>query len=233
MTSSSAMQQVRIQTVAGPLHLLPDGAVFEPASESLLLADVHLGKAELFRRQGVPVPAGTSDQTLARLDTTIERWRPRQVIILGDLIHGFLPQAHRLFDELAAWRTRQSGVDVFLLRGNHDRNAGDLPLRCGIDIWPETQFLQKLQLCHEPSQALDEHMAVCGHWHPVMRLSSRSDSARLRCFWLRPSLLVLPAFGAFTGGQLIRPDASDQVFLLDGDSVHRMPGRYGQKVGRR
>ncbi|MGH1361616.1 MAG: ligase-associated DNA damage response endonuclease PdeM [Burkholderiaceae bacterium] len=233
MSRSVCPQSHRIETVAGPLDLLPDGAVVEPATASLLLADVHLGKAEIFRRQGVPVPGGTSKQTLARLDASIERWNPRQVIILGDLIHGRLPADHELFDELAAWRRAHDELGVYLLRGNHDHQAGSLPLRCGIDVWPEAQRLQQFQLCHEPSQAVGEQMAICGHWHPVVRLSSASDSARLRCFWLQQSLLVLPAFGAFTGGHVIRPARADQVFLLDGSAVHRMPGRTGQTNGRR
>lgn len=224
---------VRIQTRAGPLDLLADGAVLEPATRTLLVADVHLGKAEVFRRQGVPVPAATSGETLARLTASVTRWRPERLIILGDLIHGHLPASHPLFDELASWRKQHRELTVSLLRGNHDRNAGTLPARCEISEWPQTQRLQQFELCHEPEEATDGLMGMCGHWHPVVRLRSRHDSARLRCFWLRESMLVLPAFGAFTGGHPIRPSPTDAVFLLDGNLVHSMSGKFDRKKGRR
>jgi len=222
----------RYKTSMGDLDLMPDGSVFDPVSRSLMVADVHVGKAEVFRRLGVPVPAMTSSQTLDRLSASIATCRPDSLIVLGDLIHGRLPATHTVFDSLAAWREQHRGISVSLLRGNHDRGAGDLPARCGIEIWPAGQMLGNWQLCHEPDEALSgQGIAICGHVHPVIRLRSAHDAVRVRCFWAQANLLVVPAFGAFTGGHAISPGDADQVFVLDGQSVKAMPN--GKESRRR
>lgn len=214
----------RFKTDIGELDLMPDGSVFDPITRSLMVADVHVGKAEVFRRLGVPVPAMTSSQTLDRLSGSIAACRPNALIVLGDLIHGRLPATHPVFDSLAAWREQHPGITVSLLRGNHDHRSGDPPARCGIQIWPAGQMLGNWQLCHEPDEALPgKGIAICGHVHPVIRLRSAHDALRVRCFWSRPGLLVVPAFGVFTGGHAISPSDTDQVFVLDGQSVRAMP----------
>lgn len=220
----------RFKTSMGELDLMPDGSVFDPVTRSLMVADVHVGKAEIFRRLGVPVPAMTSSQTLDRLSASITACDPDSLIVLGDLIHGRLPATHSVFDLLAAWREQHRGVSVSLLRGNHDHQAGDPPLRCGIKIWPAGQMLGNWQLCHEPDEALPgKGIAICGHVHPVIHLRSAHDAVRVRCFWAQANLLVVPAFGVFTGGHAISPSDTDQVFVLDGQSVRAMPTGKGRR----
>ena len=209
------------------LVLLPQGGVLDPATATLLVADVHLGKVETFRRLGVPVPEGASHATLARLSELVARTQPRRVVFLGDLIHARLQQAHPLFDVLASWRHAHSSLEVVLVRGNHDRAAGELPARCGIDSVDEGERLGRLALRHElaqePPTVEMDGFAVAGHWHPVVTLSGRADRLRLRCFWARPFGLLLPAFGDFTGGHPIRPTPDDQIYALTGERVVRLP----------
>ena len=70
------------------VHLLPGRAAFLPATSTLLVADVHIGKAASFRRLGVPVPAGTTAANLVRLDGLLARWPVRRLVVLGDLLHA-------------------------------------------------------------------------------------------------------------------------------------------------
>ncbi|MFK7967437.1 MAG: ligase-associated DNA damage response endonuclease PdeM [Burkholderiaceae bacterium] len=216
----------RLPTHSGDLDLMSDGSVFDPLSRTLLMADVHVGKAEVFRRGGLPVPASTSGQTLKRLTASIAACQPKHLLVLGDLVHGRLPSTHSVFDELADWRAQHQSVTVHLLRGNHDHHAGDPPSRCNIEIWPDGKKLGAWQLCHEPEDAKPEAgIALCGHVHPVVRLRQGPDAVRVRCFWWQSQqLLVLPAFGAFTGGYAISPSEKDHVFLLDGQAVRALPG---------
>ena len=94
------------------IELLADRAVWLPGSQTLLVADLHLGKAQSFRRAGVPVPAGTTAAMLMRLDRLIERRTPRALVVLGDLLHGPLSQQGPAIDALANWRARHLAVAV-------------------------------------------------------------------------------------------------------------------------
>ncbi|MFZ9507891.1 MAG: ligase-associated DNA damage response endonuclease PdeM [Burkholderiaceae bacterium] len=205
-----------------PIELLAERAAWLPASETLLVADLHLGKAQSFRRSGVPVPAGTTAAMFGRLDRLIGELAPRELIVLGDLLHGPLSQQGPAIDALAQWRARHIRLAVRMVRGNHDASAGDPPAVCGIEALSAPLLHAGLALCHEP----DEPAAcfrVAGHVHPVVRLRGRIDRIRVACFWLRPDALILPAFGEFTGGWPVMPQAGEQVFAVAGSDVIAVP----------
>ena len=239
---ASASSTIELNTPDGPVQLLPEGGVFEPGTDSLLVADVHLGKADSFRRLGVPVPAGPNQASLNKLDLMIQRYRPRQLVFLGDLVHDYLPGQHAVYNELAHWRWAHRNLAMTLVLGNHDRKAGPLPERCGIDTVQPGAMFGPVQLRHEPvldssaqasaqtsaqtsaHEAADNaSYAVAGHIHPVVRIGTRNDTVRVRCFWAQSNQLVLPAFGAFTGGYRISASAQDTVFIPTDTTVHRLP----------
>src|SRR5581483_4670609 len=109
------------------LCLLPDRAIFWPARQTLLLADVHLGKTASFRTLGIPVPEGSTRKDLSRITHLIEQTRAARVIILGDLIHARHGRHPEIVDTLVAWRESHSSVRMTLVRGNHDRASGRIP----------------------------------------------------------------------------------------------------------
>lgn len=206
--------------------LLAQRAAWLPQAATLLVADVHLGKAAAFRAMGVPVPEATTAATLGRLDALIGALRPATLCVLGDLLHAPASQAPSVIDALAAWRERHAGVRVVLVRGNHDARAGDPPPRCAIDVVDEPWRHAGLSLRHEPpgqGAAADEGYCVAGHLHPVLRLYGRGDALRLPCFWVRERCTVLPAFGDFTGGWAIEASATDRLFVTDDARVHEVP----------
>ena len=179
------------------LVFLPQKALWRPAGRELLVADLHLGKAEAFQAAGVPLPSDADCGTLNPLLDLCHQWRPSRLIILGDLIHAHTGLTSRLRDVVAAL-PELIGAELAWIGGNHDR----LSWLEGLPQQP-AQSLGELWLSHEPERSpKQDKLNVCGHLHPVTRISGRSDSLRLPCFAFDPNgpRLVIPAFGQLTGG---------------------------------
>lgn len=177
------------------LWLLAERAVWDPDHRALLVADLHLGKAESFQAQGIPLPSDGDAGTLNALLDLAHRLQPRQVVVLGDLIHGRLGLTAELRAKLAAL-PELLGCPLRLIGGNHERGSwiADLP--------PEpAQALGGWWLSHQPDPRPGQ-LNLCGHLHPVALVGSAGQRLRLPCFALDPSLhrLALPAFGDLTGG---------------------------------
>jgi DNA ligase-associated metallophosphoesterase len=202
-------------TVAGEsLVLLPEHAIWWPARRTLLVADVHFGKAALFRAEGVPVPSGTTRTTLTRLDGLLQQWQATRLVFLGDLLHGRAGRSPRLFQQLMTWRSSWPALHLRLIRGNHDRHAGDPPAVLDVEVVDEPLLDGPFALCHEPDAA-PGHFVLAGHWHPVMLLRGAGrQRLRLPCFCFEPERAILPAFGAFTGGWPVVPEPGRRLFTI-------------------
>jgi len=200
------------------LWLLPDKALYWPARHTLLIADVHIGKAASFRALHQPVPRGTTDTTLARLDTLLAAYHCKQLVILGDFLHAHTARAPATLAKLRSWRGQHGGLRIVLIRGNHDRHAGDPPAELAMDVIDEPWLLAPFALQHEPI-AHPQHPVLAGHVHPVYLLRGRArQRLRLPCFLLDTQVSLLPAFGEFTGGWTVNPGAGTRVFVTgDGD----------------
>lgn len=190
-------------------ELLAERALWWPAARTLLVADLHLGKAASFRVQGLPVPAGTTQDNLQRLDQLLQHHAAQRLVFLGDFLHAAQGRRPEVLAQALAWRERHAALQCVLVRGNHDLHAGRPPQALDITVvdepWP---LAAGLAACHHPQQ-LPGQAVLAGHWHPVVRLRGPGgDAMRLPCFSVQPHCLVLPAFGAFTGGSS-RPVPSD------------------------
>lgn len=204
------------------LQLLPQRAVYWAAHSTLLVADIHFGKAAAFRAQGVPVPRGTSTQNLAALDDLIAANNVQQIIFLGDFLHARASHASATLDTLRKWRARHAALQLTLVRGNHDAHAGDPPADLDILVVDEPYELDGFSFCHHP-HAHARGYVVAGHLHPVYRLTTAGDSVRMPCFVFGAAGGVLPSFGAFTGGFTITPQQGECVFVATEDSVFEVP----------
>jgi Predicted ICC-like phosphoesterases len=109
------------------LVLLPERAAYWPARSTLFVADFHLGKAASFRSAGIPLPSGTTTENVERLGRAIDRTDARHVVFLGDFLHSAEARAPRTLGRFAEWRAARGSVALTLVRGNHDRKAGDPP----------------------------------------------------------------------------------------------------------
>jgi DNA ligase-associated metallophosphoesterase len=206
--------------VAGEtLLLLAEKAVLWPREKMLIIADIHFGKAASFRAAGVPVPRGTTSQNLAALDALIRAHEVAHVMFLGDFLHARAAHASATVAAMLAWRLRHPSLKLTLVRGNHDRHAGDPAAGLLIDLVDEPHVLGPFAFCHHPDLETEGY-ALAGHIHPSYRLSTRHDSLRLPCFVVGERRMILPSFGAFTGGFLIAPEEDDSIYVSSGEAVH-------------
>jgi DNA ligase-associated metallophosphoesterase len=205
--------------------------VFLPAQRTVLVADPHFGKAVSFRRLGVPVPRGTTTETLDRLSALVADSGAQRIVFLGDFLHSARSHAAGTLGAIGRWREAHPRLHLTLVRGNHDDRAGDPPAGLGIEVVDEPLPLGPFALCHYPKPVAGAYV-LAGHWHPCISVKGRAfERLRLPCFWFgddsgaRPesAVGVLPAFGAFTGMHRIEPRAGDRIFPVAGDVVRAIP----------
>lgn len=208
-----------IELAGAELWLLAEKAIYYPAYRALLIADAHFGKAAAYRRLGQPVPHGTTDDNLQRLDNLLAGYDCEQLIFLGDFLHAPESHAALTLSALRTWRDRHAGLTITLIRGNHDKRAGDPPQDLRINVVPEPLMLGAFALQHEPDPHPTHHV-LAGHVHPAYRLQGKGrQSLRLPCFYLLEDVSLLPAFGAFTGGMNIRPAQGSRIYVVGDGAV--------------
>lgn len=213
------MNPVAVEVAGERVLLLPEKALYWPHENMLVIADIHFGKAAAFRALGVPVPRGTTSENLAGLDALVDAHGARHVVFLGDFLHARAAHASATQQAMLAWRERRRDLALTLVRGNHDRHAGDPAAALGIALVDEPHALGPFAFCHHPDLDTPGY-ALAGHIHPVYVLATRFDALRLPCFVVGTERMILPSFGAFTGGHAIRPEPGDRIYVSSGEAVH-------------
>ena len=204
----------RVEIRGEELMLLPERALLWPRSGTLLVADPHIGKAAAFRAHGVPVPHGTTMDALARLDGLLDRTGATRIVFLGDLLHAREGSAPGTIEALAHWRARRATTEMILVRGNHDRLAGDPPRAIAIECIDAPLLDEPFAFVHH-ARPVAGHYALAGHLHPAVVMTGPArQRERLACFWFGGEVGVLPAFGDFTGVAEVSPVPGDQVFVI-------------------
>src|SRR4051812_4323500 len=193
---------VRFSFCGVELAALGAGALYWPAREALLVADLHLEKASWYARGGQMLPPYDSIATLTELAKLQVETQAREIWCLGDSFHD-KEGCERLPADARARLIALTGSTRWTwITGNHDAVLAD---HCGGDIVEEAE-IDGLVLRHE-ADPRDARPELSGHFHPKLRLSLRGRNVARRCFVASGSKLILPAFGALTGGM----DADDPV----------------------
>lgn len=189
------MSGVAITLGGVPMVARAAGTLWLPESETLVVSDLHLGKSErIARRGGTLLPPYDTTETLDRLGAEIAAVDPARVICLGDSFDDLA--AARALTETTTTRlaTLQAGRAWDWVEGNHD--AGPIALggthRHAVRLGPVV-----LRHIADPSDISPE---ISGHYHPKARISAGGRSIARPCFAHDGTRLILPAFGAYTGG---------------------------------
>ena len=204
------------------LWLHPQRAVWWPARRTVIVADTHFGKSAVFGYFGVAVPAGSDQYDRERLSRLVQETGATRLLILGDFLHAPLAAGSREAQDLAAWADGLRDIEIRVIAGNHDRgtSGGGMPVKWQVHDLLEPPFCFTHDADRTPRR--DDLYCLSGHIHPVVRLRGLAKRApRVPIFWQRRSGIVLPSFGLFTGGYLVRPDTDDHVFAVGSQSVVR------------
>lgn len=212
------MNAIATELAGERVLLLPQKALYWPAAKTLMVADIHFGKAASFRALGVPVPRGTTSENIAALETLLTTHDTQRIVFLGDFLHAKAAQAPATLQAMLEWRRRRPGLELVLVRGNHDWHAGDPSALLRVAVVDEPFACGPFALCHHPDVASAGYV-IAGHVHPVFHLRTARESLRLPCFLLGTTRAILPAFGAFTGGHSLVPQASDKVYVVADELV--------------
>lgn len=194
--------------VAGePVHLRPAGTLWVEQYQTLVVADLHLEKGSAYAARGQLLPPYDTRETLRRLMAELSATKARTLVLLGDSLHDMaaisrIPQAERqALIELA------NTVDLIWISGNHDPDGG----AAFGGTSAEEITLGHLTLRHEP--LLDPQTGeVAGHLHPCAKLKGPAGSLRRRCFISDSTRIIMPAFGAYTGGLNVKDQAFTGMF---------------------
>lgn len=208
-----------IEVTGEKLTLYAERAAFWHKESALLIADPHWGKAATFRAGGIPVPSGTTNEAIRRLESLIDKTNPNKVIFLGDLLHAKPGRSKEMFGALEQWRKGHAHLDVVLVRGNHDRRAGDPPPELCFNCVDAPLRIAPFAFTHHPTSVTDAYV-IAGHVHPAIRIHGRARlSERLPCFFFGKDCAILPAFGDFTGLADVDPAENDRVYAIAEDRV--------------
>lgn len=202
---------------AAPLHfagerlmLDPAGALVWPGAGLLAVADLHLEKGSSFARRGMLLPPWDTVATLDRLVLLLRRWQPRIVVALGDSFHDPLGSARMQPGEAARLNAMTHAHRFVWVQGNHDPCP---PAGVGgecVDDFAAGPFVFRHQA------AAGGTNEISGHYHPKAAVPSRGGDVCRPCFIADSRRLILPAFGAYTGGLDVRDPAIARLFPRGG-----------------
>lgn len=200
------------------LTLLPQKAAFWQERSTLIVSDLHLGKAGHFRKHGIAVPGQANTENLWHLSGLLMEHKPERLLLLGDLFHSDYNHEWESFTDMLR---NFPQLNTELVLGNHD-------------VLPRSTFESQGIVCHdalteggvyfthEPCEP-EEHKEgynLCGHIHPAIILRGKGrQSLRLPVFWFGEKGGVMPAFGYFTGMHVVKPTKKDRVFAVTEEEV--------------
>lgn len=192
--------------VAGErLMLDPSGILFWPAEGLLAVSDLHLEKGSSFARRGMLLPPWDTRMTLEALALTLRRWQPRLVVALGDSFHDSEGAGRLAAADGALLRAMTGAVPFVWVLGNHDPIPQGLP-----GAYANAYAAGALVFRHQATR--DGFGEVCGHHHPKALVPARGCHVSRPCFVTDGARLMMPAFGAYTGGLDVSDPAIGRLF---------------------
>ena len=199
-------------------HLLGEKALFWEEEKTLILADIHIGKGTVFRKAGIHIPKGIMDDDLLKISRLIQTYDVKKCIIVGDLIHAKSGLSEDVKLTFSNW-LKSMNIEVHLVLGNHDGYLiNNLPQDWSLHTHLKGLLIEPFYFSHFP-MTHEKWFVFAGHLHPKIELSNKYDSVVLRCFQVFENLMILPAFGFFVGGTMVKNSKDCKIYAIADDTV--------------
>ena len=199
------------------LILSPHKAIFWPRKSMLIIGDLHLGKVDHFRKAGIAVPSNGNERNWSKLTALCAQYEPERILFLGDLFNSV---KNKEYERLSRFINKYPKINFELVIGNHDVLKNEMYEELRIELHDPTLIEEPFIFSHEPIDQGDAGYLFYAHIHPAVKFRGQAyQSLTLACFHFTDSAAVLPAFGNFTGMHPIKPERSDEVFVVLEDKV--------------
>ncbi len=202
-------------------YLLPEKALYWESEKTIILADLHLGKASHFRKQGLPITGEAIKKDYLILNQIIIKYKPEKFLILGDLFHSEVNNEWDIFREFIKIN---ANISFELIFGNHDILSADKYNSIGLINRGTMLEIDDLIFTHQPLDVVPENcLNIAGHIHPGVKLQGIArQQARLPCFYRNKGNFIIPAFGHLTGLHILNQTKSTQIFGINGSKIFQV-----------
>lgn len=198
------------------LWLSAERCIYWEDEQTLIISDLHFGKTGHFRKSGIAVPQSVYKEDMQRLMNQLQFYKPRQLVVVGDLFHSF---ANKELDFFKKWRYDFNHLHIQLVKGNHDILKNEWYAEANITVTDNHLHIGNFCFVHDISAACPPSAHInyffSGHIHPCILLKGLAkQTLSLPCYYFGDKFAVLPAFSKFTGSASIEPKSSDHVFAI-------------------
>jgi DNA ligase-associated metallophosphoesterase len=201
----------------------PERSLFWEEENTLIIADMHLGKSGHFRKEGIAIPQSVYKADLQRLISQLYLFKVDRLIIAGDLTHS---KANKELDMFIKWRKDFSLLHIDLVKGNHDILDDSWYKEAGIKIYPEKfqagsfMFIHDLGFQQKLTAEEKKLYTFTGHMHPAISIKGQArQTLKFPCFYFTKDYCVLPAFSRFTGTFKVKPQKGETAFAIVDNSI--------------
>jgi uncharacterized protein len=202
-------------TIANEIFiLLPEKVLLRKATNELIIADVHLGKATHFNKAGMPIPAGVVEKEIKQLDQLIKKYQVKSVLFLGDLFHSTINSEWGIF---ISFLKKHEALNFVLVKGNHDIFDVKHYSQPNFKVVNTIEY-EDFILSHEP--IAHAKFVICGHIHPAIKMKGKAkQTLTLPCFYKTDKLFIVPAFGKLTGLYILEQNKLARIWLVAKDKI--------------
>lgn len=185
-------------------------------TNTLILSDLHFGKAGHFRKSGIPISAAAAISDLSKLASLVEQHNALRIIITGDMFHS---DANSDFIFFESWKKSLPPFEIILIKGNHDIIPQSIYEQLDVNVYGDSYIESGIYFTHEGTEVTDS-FCFSGHLHPAITLAGKAkQQVKLPCFYINQAHCLLPAFGNLTGGVSIKVERGASVFAIAGDKI--------------
>jgi len=215
----TSTNQISLTIADESFLLLPQKAIVRTNDKTLIIADLHLGKATHFRKAGIPVSDEVFKTDLNKIELLVNQHEIENVWVLGDFFHSNSNSEWARFQQWLASSTIKKWT---IIPGNHDKSTLSEPISNKMEIVETHILFNDIIYCHEFQE--NTLPVISGHIHPGISLKGNGkQNLQIPCFYQHGINLLLPAFGSFTGLAKINLQKGDRVFGIANDSILEIP----------